>query len=236
VADSRERNGLELKTPRLLPDGLAVIFDMDGVMVNSNPVHRDAWVAFNRRYGIETTEAMLEGMYGRRNDEIIQAFFGSHLEGAEVHARSAAKEELFREMIGGALADHLVPGIAAFLERHADVPMAVASNAEAANLELVLQATGWRRFFRAVVDGHQVSRPKPHPDIYLLAAARLSAEPRNCVVFEDSFSGIAAARAAGMRVVGVRTTHPELPGVDLAIDDFHSAALEPWIRAQRPLP
>jgi beta-phosphoglucomutase-like phosphatase (HAD superfamily) len=79
------------------------------------------------------------------------------------------------------------------------------------------------------VDGHQVARPKPHPDIYLRAAELLGVPPEDCVVFEDSLTGIQAARAAGMAVVGVGTTHDELPGVGLEIRDFTSPALEPWL-------
>lgn len=80
-----------------------------------------------------------------------------------------------------------------------------------------------------MVDGHQVARPKPHPDIYLRAAELLDTLPQDCVVFEDSFTGIEAARAAGMAVVGIGTTHDQLPGVDLEIPDFMSPALEPWL-------
>ena len=75
-----------------LADGLALIFDMDGVIVDSNPLHREAWILFNRRYGVETTDAMLQRMYGRRNDQIVRDFFGEGLPAEEVAARGAAKE------------------------------------------------------------------------------------------------------------------------------------------------
>ena len=81
---------------RRLPPGLALIFDMDGVIVNSNPLHRESWEIFNRRFGLETTGAMHEFMYGRRNDEIIRGFFGGGLSTEEVAARGAAKERLYR--------------------------------------------------------------------------------------------------------------------------------------------
>jgi beta-phosphoglucomutase-like phosphatase (HAD superfamily) len=83
-----------------------------------------------------------------------------------------------------------------------------------------------------VVDGHQVHRPKPYPDIYLRAADLLEIEPANCVVFEDSHSGAAAAVAAGMRVIGLRTTFDNLPGTLLTIDNFLSGDLESWLQAQ----
>ena len=90
-----------------------------------------------------------------------------------------------------------------------------------------------RNCFSAVVDGHQVSRPKPDPEMYLRVAALLGVEPRNCVVFEDSHSGIEAARAAGARVVGLRTTHKEFKNIELAVDDFRSAELEKWLEASK---
>ena len=102
--------------PALLAPGLALIFDMDGVIIDSNPMHREAWAAFNRRYGIETTEAMQERMYGRRNDQIVRDFFGEGLSPEEVAGLGAAKEELYRAMIGERLGEFLVPGIRDFLE------------------------------------------------------------------------------------------------------------------------
>jgi beta-phosphoglucomutase family hydrolase len=208
---------------------LALILDMDGVIVDSNPVHREVWAAYNRRFGIETDEAMQQRMYGRRNDDIVRDFFGVNLTLEEVRAHGAAKERLFRETIGPVLNEALVPGLREFLERHRHQPLGIATNAEPENVAFLLDTARLRPYFRAVVDGHQVERPKPHPDIYLRAAELLGAPPEDCVVFEDSLTGIQAARAAGMAVVGVGTTHDELPGVDLEIRDFTSPALEPWL-------
>jgi beta-phosphoglucomutase family hydrolase len=211
---------------------LAFIFDMDGVLVDSNPAHREAWEAFNRRYGVETTEAMHRFMYGRRNDEIVRGFFGADLPAGEVAARGAAKERLYREMVAGKV-DRMMPaGLRRFLDARRDAPMALASNAEPENVAFVLKEAGLAKYFRVVVDGHQVKRPKPFPDIYRRAAELLGEPPDNCIVFEDSYSGVEAARAAGMRVVGIRTTHWDLPGADIAIGDFLSEELEAWLGAQ----
>jgi len=219
--------------PRLAP-GLALVFDMDGVLVDSNPFHVKAWEIFNRRYGLETTEAMRESMYGKRNDEIVRNYFGNQLAPEEVFARGAQKEELYRELVADRMEEILMPGIRAFLEFHRDDPMAVASNAEPANVEFILDRAGLRHFFRAVVDGHQVRHPKPHPEVYLRTAELLGIAPGNCLVFEDSYSGVEAARAAGARVIGVLTTHGDLPGTELTIDNFGSGNLEPWLRTQKP--
>jgi beta-phosphoglucomutase len=208
---------------------LALILDMDGVIIDSNPIHRRVWAEYNRRFGIETDEGMQQRMYGRRNDEIVRDFFGSHLSDEEVRAHGAAKERLYRETIRPAIQEALVPGVRVFLERHRGQRIGLATNAEPANVEFLLEAAHLREHFRAVVDGHQVPNPKPHPDIYLRAAELLDAEPGDCVVFEDSRTGIEAARAAGMAVVGLRTTHEELRGVDLEIRDFNSPELEAWL-------
>lgn len=211
--------------------GLALIFDMDGVLIDSNPLHREAWVAFNLRFGLETTEAMHESMYGKRNDEIVRNFFGE-LPPGEIAARGTAKEELYREMLGGRIENFLVPGIRSFLQRYRTAPMAVASNAEPANVALILDAAGLRPYFPVALDGSQVTNPKPYPDIYLRAAERLGIRPADCIVFEDSHSGVAAARAAGMRVIGVNTTYDYLPDTDLNIHNFNSGDITAWLAAQ----
>ena len=211
---------------------IALIFDMDGVIVDSNGMHRESWEVFNRRYGLETTEEMHQRMYGRRNDQIVRDFFGDGITALEVDARGRAKEQLYREMMCGRTRSFQVLGLREFLERHRDLPMAVASNAEPENVAFVLDELGLRPFFPVVVDGHQVHHPKPHPDIYLRAAELLETEPANCVVFEDSHSGAAAAVAAGMRVIGLRTTFDNLPGALLTIDNFLSGDLESWLQTQ----
>ena len=208
---------------------LALILDMDGVIVDSNRWHRVAWAEYNRRHGVETDEAMQQRMYGKRNDDIVRDFFGDHLSDAEVHAHGAAKERLYREMIRPALNEALVPGVREFLVRHRSEPIGMASNAEPENVEFLVEEAGLRPYFRVLVDGNQVANPKPHPDIYLRAAELLGVRPADCVVFEDSLPGIEAARAARMAVVGVMTTHDVLPGVDLTIRDFTSQDLEPWL-------
>ena len=216
-----------------LADGLALIFDMDGVIVDSNPLHREAWVEFNRRHGLETTDAMLERMYGGRNDQIVRNFFGDSLPEDEVAAYGSAKEKIYREMLAGRIAETLVPGLRPFLDLYRGSPMAVATNAEPENVNFVLDRAGLRDYFRVVVDGHQVSRPKPHPDIYLRAASLLEIAPSNCIVLEDSHTGVAAARAAGMRVIGLATTYVNLPDVDIMADNFCNGILVSWLKAQQ---
>ncbi len=212
----------------------ALIFDMDGVLIDSNSVHRLTWEQYNRRHGMETTEAMQQRMYGKRNDELIRDFYGGHLTDREVFAHGAAKEALYREVMRPRIRSSLVPGVVEFLDRHRNLPMAVATNAERANLDFVLDEGGLRSYFRVLIDGHQVAKPKPDPEIYLRAAQLLGTDPEFCVVFEDSYAGVRAGVGAGMRVVGVNTTHDDLPGASFSVRDFNDSSLEPWLSAVRP--
>jgi len=221
-------------SPRLAP-GLALIFDMDGVVLDSNPVHREAWAEFNRRYGLETTEAMHEFMYGKRNDAIIRGFYGQMLPSEEVRARGAAKEALYREMMQQRLEDALVPGILQFLKDCEGSPKALATNAEPENVDFLLDRLNMRKFFQVVVNGHMVEHPKPHPEIYLRTSDLLEVDPGNCIVFEDSYTGVESALTAGMRVLGLRTTHEDLPGTVLDIDNFLSEDLSRWLGRQSPV-
>ena len=219
----------------LLAPGLALIFDMDGVLIDSNPAHREAWIAYNRGFGLETTGAMLERMYGKRNDEIVRDFFGDGLSEAEVARRGAAKECLYREMIAGRVEQMLAPGLRQFLETYRESPMALASNAEPENVEFLLDRAGLREYFRVILDGHKVTRPKPDPEVYLLAAHMLGVSPANCIVFEDSHSGATAARRAGARVVGVNAIHESLLEAAVCVDNFLNGVLGPWLQSQRPI-
>ena len=217
-----------------LASGLALIFDLDGVLVDSMPVHTLAWQRYLEQLGIAKDD-VASRMHGRRNDEIVREFLGPDVSHATAFEHGAAKERLFRTMMLGRLSESMVPGVAGFLSRARGIPLGLATNAEPANVSFVLDGTGLRRWFHEVVDGSQVKRAKPQPDVYLAAAERLKIAPRNCIVFEDSPVGVAAARAAGMRVAGI-LTHPEpLTNIDFAVPDFLHSELERWLATQRPI-
>lgn len=212
---------------------IAMIFDLDGVLVHSMPLHVLAWEEYLQSLGIHI-EDVERRMHGKRNPELVRELISNDLAEDIVLEHGAAKERLFREMlVKSELAEHGVPGITEFLERHKEIPKAIGSNAEPANIDFVLDRFALRAYFPVVVDGFQVSRPKPFPDIYLRGAELLGVAPRSCIVFEDSPTGIEAARAAGMRVVGVETTPTDFVGVDLHVKDFLDPKLEPWIEAQQ---
>lgn len=213
-----------------LAEGLALVFDLDGVIIDSMPMHNKSWKVYLERLGIDITD-LDRRMHGRRNDDIVRDFIGTHLSPDEVKAHGAAKEALYREMTGTHLRSYLVPGVVEFVTRHSGEPLAVASNAETPNIDFVLDGAELRPYFKVIVDGMQVKRPKPYPDVYLKVADLLGIEPGNCVVFEDSPAGVEAALAAGARVAGVET-HEPLEGVEFRVHDFREPGLERWLSKQ----
>ena len=171
-------------------------------------------------------------MLGKHNDELVRDLFAPDmLEPDIVSLHGFRKEALYRKMMSPVLDEKLVPGVREFIVRHKKEPLGVASNAEPANVDFVLEAAGLREYFNAIANGHDVQRPKPFPDIYVKVAGMLGCSPADCVVFEDSATGVQAARAAGAKVVGVRTTVSTFTDVDLTISDFLDPELEPWLQA-----
>lgn len=201
---------------------IAFIFDMDGVIADSNPYHKIALRQFCEQHGYRLTETDLrEKIYGRTNKDWIPAVFGE-IDPERVRAFAQEKEALYREIY----APHIqpVPGLVEFLEKleQAGIPRAVATSAPRENVDFTLEKTATMRFFDVILDESFVSKGKPDPEIYRKTAAALGLPPERCIVFEDSFAGVEAARAAGSRVVAITTTHTreEFPSADIVIDDF----------------
>jgi beta-phosphoglucomutase family hydrolase len=208
---------------------VGLLFDMDGVLVHSMPLHTLAWERYLESLGIQVDD-LERRMHGKRNSELVNDLIASNLSAETVFAHGAQKERVFRElMLAEGIEQYRVPGLPEFLERHKNLPMAIGSNAEPENIDFVLDQFGLRPYFKVAVNGHQVDRPKPFPDIYLKAAELLGLDARNCIVFEDSPTGVQAGLAAGMRVVGVETTPTHFTGVSLCIRDFNDPALELWL-------
>lgn len=217
---------------RMLAKPLAMIFDLDGVLIHSMPMHVVAWERYLDNLGVQV-ENLEARMHGKRNSELVRDFLGDTVSTEAAFEHGLAKERLFRELL---LREDLtlfqVPGVRQFLERHRNIPKAIGSNAEPENINFVLDRFNLRPYFSAVVNGLEVQRPKPFPDVYLKAAQHLQVKPEHCIVFEDSPTGVEAGLAAGMRVVGVETTPAELVGVELRIKNFNDPSLEPWIQAE----
>lgn len=186
---------------------MVLIFDMDGVIVDNHQFHFDAFVEFGKRHGLTITRESFNPNFGRTNSEIMKSLFGEGITDAEIEILAQEKEEMYRQLYK----PHIKPvsGLPEFLQQAAShkLPIALATSAPAENVHFTLTETGLRGYFSVITDASMVSHGKPDPEVYLLTAARLGVEPSECVVFEDSFSGIEAAQRAGMRVIGVATTY-----------------------------
>ncbi|HLT82238.1 MAG TPA: HAD family phosphatase [Cyclobacteriaceae bacterium] len=205
----------------------AFIFDMDGVIADSNPYHEIALRQFSEQHGFRLTEDDLRNtIFGRTNKDWIPQLFGT-TDANKIAEYAAEKEALYRELY----APHIQPvdGLIAFLDKlkALGIPRAIATSAPRENVDFTLEKTGTQSYFDVILDESFVTRGKPDPEIYLKTAEALNLPPAQCVVFEDSISGVLSAKAAGCRVIGITTTHSkdEFPPVDRVIDDFQG--LEP---------
>jgi len=187
----------------------AVIFDLDGTLVDNMRFHIQAWVAMARSLGVALTLERVELEFnGKRNEEIFPALLGRPVPPEELTRLAEAKESHYRELF----APHLAPvrGARELIVRlrEAGLGLAVASAAPRANRSFVLDGLGLRSHFAHVIGAEDVKRGKPHPDLFLAAAQALGVDPATCIVFEDAVLGVRAARAAGMLAVGVTTLTP----------------------------
>lgn len=201
---------------------IAFIFDMDGVIVDSNPFHKIALKQFCKKYGFDLSEEQLkEKIYGRTNKDWLANVFGN-LGEKKLREYADEKEALFRELYKNDIT--LVGGIRDFLKKldEQQIPRAIATSAPRDNVDFTLSKTGTGQYFKTILDESFVSIGKPDPQIYLKTAAALNFDPARCIVFEDSLSGVKAGKSAGCKVIGITTTHhrQELSETDLVIDNF----------------
>jgi beta-phosphoglucomutase len=187
----------------------AVILDMDGVLVLSGPAHYQAWSMVATEHGVELSHERFLSFNGMVNADICLRLFGERSTPAFAAAIADRKERAYRDAIAHEVP--LAPSCRAVLQQFqaARVPLAVGTSGPKANVDRVLDGGGIRPFFGAVVHADLVQRGKPAPDIFLRAAEMLGMAPGRCVVIEDAPSGIRAAHAAGMRVLGITTNHSE---------------------------
>jgi len=185
----------------------AVIFDMDGVLVDSYHAHFKSWQTMAAEAGLSLTEAEFAAQFGRTNPEIIAVYWGEDRHSdEEIAAMADRKEEVFREILRADFP--AMAGVGELLRSldEAGFALAVGSSGPPENIELVLGELEARSLFRAVVTARDVTRGKPDPQVFLIAAERLGIPPRRCAVVEDAPAGIAAAKAAGMTGIGLAST------------------------------
>lgn len=210
----------------------AVIWDVDGTLVDTAELHFRAWADMARELHKPFTRADFAATFGRRNPEIIHQLFGSHYSEREVADLGDRKEDLYRA--AAARGVELLPGGRPLLEglHAAGIPQAIGSSAPRANLELILRLTRTEPFFEAVVSSEDTQRGKPDPEVFLAAAEKLGVAPARCLVFEDAVAGVQAAKAGGMKCVAVRFVghHPAealaKAGADRVVDSLEQVSVQ----------
>ena len=213
-----------------------VIFDMDGVLIDSGAHHREAWRVLLEELGAAPAQPDYWRLtIGRPGNEAVPLLLGRELPWSEARRLADKKRGHYLRLARQGLP--AVRGVAAFIEtlEACEIPRAVATSASRFDVDRLLGRLGLRDRFDVVVAAEDVRLGKPDPAVYLEAARRIGERPAVCVVFEDSLVGVHAARRAGMRAIGVSTAHTsgelDEAGADATIADFEglqwSAGVQP---------
>ena len=211
----------------------AVLWDMDGTLVNSEELHWISWRNTMAKEGIVITREQFLSTFGQRNDSIIPPWLGSTATGERIERIAQAKEEFYRHLVRrvGIVPE---PGVATWLDRlqKHGWRQAIASAAPRANIDAVLEALSVTHVFQGIVSAEDVHRGKPDPEVYVLAASRVGVPTERCIVVEDASAGIEGARRAGMRSVGVSHKGKDLhaDGVVESLEQLEPDAFERLLR------
>ena len=209
----------------------AVIFDMDGVIVDSEPYSLQALLDILRQYGVEPTADELRRSYGKRVRDDFVDYFTRHGVTADVNIAIAYKQARYYHLAAG----HLRPfaGVMTLLKRLSEqgFRLALASSGDRVKVAFGMQALALNGIFETVVTGDDVSHSKPHPEIYLTAAQRVGVSPTACIAIEDAPAGVEAAKRAGMRCIAVTNSvaREQLSKADLIVDSL-AEDLAPVVR------
>ncbi len=210
----------------------AVIWDMDGIIADTSQYHHKGWQIVFRKRGINYTEADFRRNTGKRSDTIIREVLGEKIPQNEITELIQEKDETFRQLMGGNI--KLFPGVLKLitsLKEH-DFKIAIASSAPMENIQLITQSLKIANYFDAIISGWEVTKGKPHPQTFLLAAEKLGVETEDCIVIEDAISGVTASKRAGMRCIAVTntTSREELREADLIIDTLEEITVDDLTR------
>ncbi|NLD38592.1 MAG: HAD family phosphatase [Desulfatiglans sp.] len=205
---------------------LAIIWDMDGTMVDTREAHWLAWkkILADEKYDL-TWETFLK-TFGQRNDTILRSLLGVSLPDAEIVRIGDTKEEAFREVLKGE-GVKLLPGAGQIIDQAETNgwPQAVVSSAPRMNITAILEALNRPDTFTVLICAEDVSQGKPHPEGCITASRKLGVSPKNCIVLEDAPAGLTAARRAGMACVGVLSTHDHLSNADRVVNTLEEITL-----------
>ncbi len=214
----------------------AVLWDMDGVLIHSAEYHHEAWRMALANEGYALTYEVFVRTFGQRNDTVLRDIFGTDYPDHDIVRVADFKEVEYRRLVreNGIAA---LPGVLKWLRylQSKGWQQAVASAAPRANVEAIVDAVGIRAFFGAITSSEDVTRGKPDPQVYLMAAQRVGASPARSIVIEDAPAGVEGAKRAGMACIGVLTSHSHLQAdiVVTSLDDLADGVFERLIEGMR---
>lgn len=201
----------------------AVIFDLDGTLIDNNSFHLISWKRYLKNIGKDISEEEYRiHINGRTNKDAIEYIYGRKMQDDEAMGYALQKEEIYRNLYKPLIKP--VAGLIQFLtdlDNHS-IPMAIATSGIQVNIDFMFDSIPIRQFFKGVINSTHIKYGKPDPEIYFKTAKMLEVPAKHCLVFEDSIVGIKAAKAAGMKVIAVSTTHSkeELSGADMIIENY----------------
>jgi beta-phosphoglucomutase family hydrolase len=215
---------------------LGFIFDWDGVVIDSHAQHEESWELLFEELGRPMPEDFFKRTFGMRNQQIIPEWF-DFVDAADVDTIArlgGRKEELYRDILRRDGLEAL-PGVHDLLEelQRLGIPAAVGTSTPRVNIDFVMDMIGLTGKFAATITAEDVTAGKPDPQVFLKAAEGIQREPKNCIVFEDAYVGIEAGKRAGMKVVGVATTHPRhtLTDADVALPNLDGVTVSGLLKA-----
>jgi beta-phosphoglucomutase family hydrolase len=207
-----------------------VLWDMDGVLVDTGEAHFHSWREILEELGLPFSRTDFERTFGMNNAGILALLLGEDLTAEEVQAIGDRKEYLFRQLVKGNARP--LPGVLHWLARLKELGarQAIASSAPPENIDVLVDELGLRGYFVAIVSGARLPG-KPNPHVFLEAARRIGARPAACVVVEDAIAGVEAAHNAGMRCVAVTTTNSahKLAAADIIVSRLDELSEEAFL-------
>ena len=200
----------------------AVIFDMDGVLADTGPIHYESWVKMAQEIGKKFTKKFFNLTFGQQSVPITRMLVGNNVDQELVEKWADLKESYYREMVKERIVP--LPGVLRLIQglNELGFKLAVGSSGPPENVELLLSSLKIKHYFDIIITASDVENGKPAPDVFLIASKKLNVVPANCVVIEDAPVGIEAAKSAGMKCIALRTTHcnVELLQADLVVSDL----------------
>lgn len=199
-----------------------IIFDMDGVLADTGPIHFESWVKLGKEIGVEFTKELFEQTFGQQSPTITRRLVGAGIDQTLIEKWANLKEQYYREMVQNKLQP--LPGAVELIKslKSKGFKLAIGSSGPPENVDLLLTSLKIKKYFDVVITADDVKKGKPEPDVFLMASNILNIKPKDCIVIEDAPVGIEAAKRAGMKSIALTTTHDksELQMAQIIVKDL----------------